>query len=172
MSTQFFFLIALIATVSIFSAECARAETLTDALVRVYQTNPQLNAQRAQLRATDETVPQALSGYRPQVAAGLSTGLMSVKNTFPDGTMQSAMLRPWLAGVTLTQPLFNGFRTANTVRQAEAQVRSGREALRSVEQTVFVAAVTAYMNVVADQNSRRGPARQHHVSSRNPHLDP
>ena len=56
-----------------------------------------------------------------------------------------------MAGVTLTQPLFNGFRTANSVRQAESQVRSGREALRTIEQNVFVNAVGAYMNVVADQ---------------------
>src|SRR5690349_5099697 len=59
--------------------------------------------------------------------------------------------RSRMPGVTLTQPLFNGFRTANSVRQAESQVRSGREALRNTEQTVFVNAVTAYMNVVADQ---------------------
>ena len=129
----------------------ARAETLTDALVRVYQNNPQLSAQRAQLRAIDESVPQALSGYRPQVSAGASAGVNPVRTFFPDGTSQYANLHPWMAGVTLTQPLFNGFRTGNSVRQAEMQVRSGREGLRSVEQTVLVAAVTAYMNVVADQ---------------------
>src|SRR5712692_8778213 len=129
----------------------AHGETLPEALVRVYQNNPQLNAQRAQLRATDENVPQALSGYRPQLSAGLMSGLIGVNNGLPDGTSQAATLRPWMAGVTLTQPLFNGFKTGNSVRQAESQVRSGREALRNVEQTVFVAAITAYMGVVADQ---------------------
>jgi outer membrane protein len=127
------------------------AESLADTLVHVYQTNAALNAQRAQVRVTDENVPQALAGYRPQISAGLSAGINPVKNSLPDGTSQSATLRPWMAGVTLTQPVFNGFRTANSVRQAESQVRSGREGLRNVEQTVFVNAVTAYMNVVADQ---------------------
>src|SRR5580693_6087432 len=129
----------------------ALAETLPEALARVYQNNPQLNAQRAQLRATDENVPQALSGYRPQISAGLMSGIQGVNNGLPDGTSQSALLRPWMAGVTLTQPLFNGFKTGNSVRQAESQVLSGRQALRVVEQSVFVSAVTAYMNVVADQ---------------------
>jgi outer membrane protein len=129
----------------------AAAETLTEALARVYQNNPQLNSARAQLRATDETVPQALSGYRPTLAVGASVGYNPVRNTFPDGTQQYANLRPWMAGVTLTQPLFNGFRTANAVRQAEAQVRSGREGLRNTEQTVLVSVVTAYMHVFADQ---------------------
>ena len=44
------------------------ADTIEAALVRAYQDNPQLNAQRATVRATDENVPQALSGYRPKVA--------------------------------------------------------------------------------------------------------
>src|SRR3984957_2492238 len=142
---------AALAPVIALLPRSAGAETLTDALVRVYQNNPQLSAQRAQLRALDENVPQALSGYRPQVSAGASAGYNPVRTFFADGTSQYANLHPWMAGVTLTQPLFNGFRTGNSVRQAEMQVRSGREGLRSVEQTVLVAAVTAYMNVVADQ---------------------
>ena len=127
------------------------AESLSEALTRVYQSNPVLNFERARLRATDENIPQALAGYRPQVNGNFSAGYQTLKNGLPDGTSQSANLRPWVAGVTLTQPLFNGFNTANSVRQAEAQVRSGREQLRNVEQNVFVDTVAAYMNVVADQ---------------------
>jgi outer membrane protein len=139
------------ATLCLAAADHASAQTLSDALVRVYQNNPQLNAQRAQLRVTDESVPQALSGYRPQISAGVIAGINPVRTVLPDGTSLSATLRPWMAGVTITQPIFNGFKTANAVRQAESQVRSGREAVRMIEQTVFVLAATAHMNVVADQ---------------------
>ena len=52
----------------------ALADTIEAALVRAYQNNPQLNAQRATVRATDEGVPQALSGYRPKVAVTASAG--------------------------------------------------------------------------------------------------
>src|SRR5437879_2578049 len=52
----------------------ALADTIEAALVRAYQSNPQLNAQRAQVRSTDENVPQALSGYRPKVAVTASAG--------------------------------------------------------------------------------------------------
>jgi outer membrane protein len=127
------------------------AQSLPDALARVYQGNPQLNAERAKLRATDEGIPQALAGYRPQLAGQASVGYQTLKNGLPDGTTQSAVLHPWMAGITITQPLFNGFRTANSVRQAESQVGSGREGLRSVVQGVFIDAVTAYMAVVASQ---------------------
>src|ERR1700751_2769175 len=52
----------------------ALADTIESALVRAYQNNPQLNAQRAQVRATDEQVPQALSGYRPQISITANAG--------------------------------------------------------------------------------------------------
>src|SRR5436190_9884953 len=130
----------------------AAAESLTEALAKAYQTNPQLNADRARQRATDENVPQALAGYRPQIIASLSAGLQQVRNLLPDNTVQSSSLKPWQIGVTVTQVLFNGFKTANSVRVAELQVSSGREALRNTGQGVLLDAVTAYTNVLANQS--------------------
>lgn len=133
-------------------SSAAWAEALPEALAKAYQTNPQLNAERARQRATDESVPQALAGYRPQIVASLSAGLQTVRNLLPDNTIQTASLKPWVIGVTVTQTLFNGFRTANSVRVAELQVQSGREALRNVGQGVLLDAVTAYTNVLANQS--------------------
>jgi outer membrane protein len=140
------------ATCTSFAATSAQSEGLPEALAKAYQTNPQLNAERARQRATDENVPQALSGYRPQIVASLSGGLQAVRNLLPDNTIQSATLKPWTIGVTVTQTLFNGFKTANSVRVAELQVRSGREALRNVGQGVLLDAATAYSNVLANQS--------------------
>jgi outer membrane protein len=153
---------AIAVVLVLLCAPCgARAQTLSEALVRAYQGNPQLNAERAKLRATDENVAQALAGYRPQVALGLSAGLQGVRNLLPggfnpDGSVappfsQSANLRPWSAGVTISQNLFNGMKTGNQVRQAEAQVQGGREQLRVVEQGVLLDTVTVYMSVLANQ---------------------
>jgi outer membrane protein len=130
----------------------AWGEALPEALAKAYQTNPHLNAERARQRATDENVPQALAGYRPQIIASLSGGLQAVRNLLPDNTVQSATLKPWTIGVTVTQTLFNGFKTAHSVRVAELQVRSGREALRNVGQGVLLDAVTVYSNVLANQS--------------------
>ena len=135
-----------------FAASAARSESLPEALAKAYQTNPQLNAERARQRGTDENVPQALAGYRPQIVASLSGGLQAVRDLLPDNTIQGATLKPWTIGVTVTQTLFNGFRTANSVRVAELQVQSGREALRNVGQGVLLDAVTAYSNVLANQS--------------------
>src|SRR5438876_7317296 len=135
-----------------FAAPAAHGENLPEALAKAYQTNPALNAARARQRATDENVPQALSGYRPQIIATLSAGFQAVRNLLPDNTIQSANLKPWTIGVTVTQTLFNGFKTANSVRVAELQVQSGREALRNVGQGVLLDAVTVYTNVLANQS--------------------
>jgi outer membrane protein len=134
----------------VLTAAPAAAETLPDALVRTYQGNPTLNAERARQRGTDENVPQALAGYRPQILASLTAGLQAVRVLLPDNTIQTATLRTWTIGVTVSQTLFNGFKTANTVRQSEAQVQSGREALRNVGQGVLLDAVIAYTNVLAN----------------------
>ena len=117
---------------SLVAAGAARAETVSEALARAYQSNPQLNAERARQRATDENVPQALAGYRPQVNATLSYGLQAVRNLLVDNTIAGATLKPWTIGVTVTQTLYNGNKTANSVRVAEAQVQSGREATRTL----------------------------------------
>jgi outer membrane protein len=135
-----------------FAATEARGEALPEAMAKAYQSNPQLNAERARQRGTDENVPQALAGYRPQIVASLSGGLQAVRNLLPDNTVQSATLKPWTIGVTVTQTLFNGFKTANSVRVAELQVQSGREALRNVGQGVLLDAVTAYSNVLANHS--------------------
>ena len=135
-----------------FAASAARGENLPEALAKAYQTNPALNAERARQRATDENVPQALAGYRPQIVASLGAGLQAVRDLLPGNTFQSATLKPWTVGVTVTQTLFNGFKTVNSVRVAELQVRSGREALRNVGQGVLLDAVTAYTNVLANQS--------------------
>jgi len=143
--------LGVVACVALATSQ-VRAESLPEALAKAYQTNPQLNAERARQRATDENVPQALAGYRPQIIASLSAGLQAVRDLLPGNIVQSANLKPWQIGVTVTQTLFNGFKTANSVRVAELQVQSGREALRNVGQGVLLDAVTAYTNVLANQS--------------------
>src|ERR1700748_310358 len=97
------------------------ADTIEGALVRAYQNNPQLNAQRAQARVTDENVPQALSGYRPKVALTGSLGYQYTDTNPPRGGPPPAIVRteihgtdpPRSVGITATQTLFNGNQTAN-----------------------------------------------------------
>ena len=131
----------------------ALADTIEAALVRAYQSNPQLNAQRAQVRVIDENVPQALAGYRPQAAVTASLGYQytdsnSVAPGF--GGEIHGTEPPRSAGMTVTQTLYNGNQTANKTRVAESQVSGAREALRVLEQTVLLSAATIYMDYLRD----------------------
>src|ERR1700688_2416864 len=136
----------------------ALADTIEAALVRAYQNNPQLNAQRAQVRSTDENVPQALSGYRPKVALTASAGYQYTDSLSSQGSTSATAVRteihgpqaPTSAGLTVTQSLFNGNQTANKTRAAESQVSGSREALRVLEQSILLAAATIYMDYLRD----------------------
>jgi outer membrane protein len=136
----------------------AQADTLEWALVQAYQNNPSLNAQRASLRATDENVPQALSGYRPKLSLA-ATGGYNYQNSTSVFPLAGALITSPFAqnfysrtiGATGTYTVFNGFQTANRSRQAESQVDAARETLRVTEQQVLLDAATAYMNLLRDQ---------------------
>ena len=158
----------------------AAAQTLQDALTGAYGSNPQLQAERAQLRATDEGVSQAESNWRPTVtvsaSAGLehldssssgtgSSGLQALPPTNPLASTLNpvlaelaassqtgpANLRPTTYGLTISEPLYRGGRTTAQISQALNLVRSERAHLVDTEQTVFLAVVTDHMNVVEEQ---------------------
>ena len=139
---------ALCAGALIVSGQAALATTLPEALARAYATNPQLNAERARQRATDETVPQAKALERPQVSASGTVGAQTAENIGPLSPGRSSTSYPRTATLTATQPVFTGFKSDNSIKQAETSIRAGRETLRNVEQTILQNAASAYMDVL------------------------
>ncbi|HYD32806.1 MAG TPA: TolC family outer membrane protein [Azospirillaceae bacterium] len=148
----------------VLGASSAWAEPLEQALAKAYSTNPSLDAQRAAVRATDEGVAQARSGYRPQVSAtanaGVSrsvteqTGGVGTSSTSINGTFGRTNLTRSL-GVTAQQPVYTGGRVPAQVSSAENEVQSQRAQLLNAEQQVLSLAAEAYMNVVRDQATVR-----------------
>lgn len=147
-------------------AGTSQAETLDQALAAAYRYNPRIDAERARLRATDESVPQARSGYLPSLNGAADVNIQDSRTRRRDenargfdpatgtagvGTRTGDTIYPRGYSVTLQQNLFNGFRTSNSVAQAEANVRAGREILRDIERAVLLEAATAYMDVVRDR---------------------
>jgi outer membrane protein len=131
--------------------EPAAADSLNDALASAYTDNPDLNAARAQLRGIDENVPQALAGYRPTIGLEGDAAINPIRVFTPITGIQTPTLYPRGVALTITQPLFLGFRTDNSVKQAKNAVRAAREQLRNVEQQTLLAAVSAFMGVVQAQ---------------------
>jgi outer membrane protein TolC len=139
--------LALVAIAAMLPCAQPRADTLPLSLTLAYQNNPVLNAQRAAVRATDETVPQALSGYRPRVNLTASAGEAYLDTlTKTSGPLTSPATYSHTSGNTaiqsyggtITQTLLNGFGTASRTRQAEQLVSAARETLRLTEQTVLL----------------------------------
>ena len=132
------------------AAPHALAEPLHQAMAAAYEFNSRLLAERASLRALDEEVARANSGYRPTLSANADAGSQRETDR-PRDFRTSGITQPRGFGITATQQLFNGFRTINGVREAEAGVMAGRANLLAVEQAVLGEVANAYMSVIRDQ---------------------
>jgi outer membrane protein len=126
----------------------AAAESLKQAMRAAYRSNPQLDAERARLRATDEEVPRASAGYRPTIRGSADYGTEST-STKP-ASSGAGVSSPWGYTISARQEVFSGFRTESAVNEAEATVRAGRQNLQLVEGRTLLDTVTAYMDVVRD----------------------
>ncbi|WP_203074242.1 TolC family outer membrane protein [Falsiroseomonas ponticola] len=144
------------------TARPAEAQTLQEALAMAYANNPTLQAARAQLRAVDENVPQALAGWRPTVQITSSVGQATssiVGSNEPTNT--SRTVSPWRSRdvvsnqASVTQPIYRGGRTTASTRRAENQVLAQRARLIATEQQVMQDTVNAYVAVIRDQEEVR-----------------
>ena len=110
-----------------------KSQTLEEALVAAYKNNPILKSQRASLRATDEQIPQAMSGFRPSLTLSTSASLNHVQGK----STGSTDTKPRSMSLSLSQPIYRGGRTTNTLRQAEANIIAARAGINQSEQNVL-----------------------------------
>ncbi|MDW7555132.1 MULTISPECIES: TolC family outer membrane protein [Azospirillum] len=129
--------------------DTASAQSLEDALAQAYSNNPALAAQRARQRAVDESVPQALSGYRPTVRATAGITRNATNSTFQGGETGSEN-NAKSVGVTATQPLYDAT-VGPAVRRAERTVEAQRATVLANEQQILLNAAAAYLDVVQNQ---------------------
>lgn len=125
----------------------AMAETLKEALLKAYNTNPTLSADRANVRAVDENVPIARSQALPSlsVSGSYSENVVKAANNFvsPD--------RGLTGQTTFSVPIYAGGAIGNAIKAAEVRVEQSRFGLRNTESQLFTAVVGAYMDVIRDE---------------------
>jgi outer membrane protein len=149
--------VALAGFSAVSASASLQAQTLTQALVETYNTNPQLLAQRALLRATDEQVPQALANWRPTVNftgnVGMTTSSLETPGTIGGANSRRihAITRPDTLTLSANQPIYRGGRTTAQTSQAINNVEATRAQTLAVETSVFQAVAMAYLDVVRDQ---------------------
>jgi outer membrane protein len=142
----------------IFNAP-ASAQTIGEALSKAYSENPDIDEQRAKLRVRDEDVPKAMTGMRPKASINIYGGPQRTTIKAPAGIDQFSSRKyqmdqysgyPTTGTLKVDLPIFDGGKTLNSVRQAEAGVFAARGELQAVEQEILLKGATAYMDVFRD----------------------
>ena len=136
----------------------ARAQSIEETLSRAYIQSTQLNGQRAQQRATDEQVPQALSNWRPTVVLNGAITRQFTDYGPPgynvlEDIEGSKFGTSKQVGLQVTQNIYRGGRTEAQTSQATNTVKSGQASLAASEESVLLAAAQSYLDVVRDQST-------------------
>lgn len=139
------FLMTAVSAVALTLGGAAQADTLREALIQTYNSNPTLTGQRAELRTLDEGVAIARALSRPQISA--TAGLNQDLTRTGGGNGRNLN-----AGVDISYPLFAGGAVRNQIRAADERVLAGRAVLRATEGDIFTEAVSAYMDVIRDRS--------------------
>ncbi|MGZ2258534.1 TolC family outer membrane protein [Roseobacter sp. A03A-229] len=139
--------------VAVLAAPMAKAETLADALVAAYKTSGLLDQNRALLRAADEDVATAVSALRPilNYSASLSRDFGDRRSFTTTGgqTVSNLESTTGTIGLAASLLLYDGGATSLGVDAAKETVLGTRQQLISLEQSVLLRAVSAYLNVIA-----------------------
>ncbi|RYF05292.1 MAG: hypothetical protein EOO77_28530, partial [Oxalobacteraceae bacterium] len=143
--------IGALAASACMMATAARADSLAQAIADAYRNNPRLEAQRAELRSIDEQLIQAASPYRlnATLVGNFAYDEQRQRSLFTDGFGTNTRKTMGFA-VSAQQILLNGGRTAAQVSAAEADILSGRERLREVENFILLEVVDSYVSVRRD----------------------
>jgi outer membrane protein len=137
------FTLGLLATCSLLPG-AAMADTLRDALASAYNTNPTMQAARAEQRANDENVPIERAAGLP--SANATADYTDYIHQSSDSPLNAD--NQFTGAVSLGVPVYSGGAVRNSVRGAKVRVKAGQADLRATESAVFSQVVAAYMDVI------------------------
>ncbi len=150
---------------SVLATTPVSAQSFAEVLAFAYETNPQLEAQRAQLRSIDEGLAQARAARLPTVTGGVSyvwnetrsepaRVIGQTTNEFDDPVDildPSDQLEELRYTISASQQLYAGGSISGAIREARANIEAGRADLASLEQVILRNAATAYVDVRRDE---------------------
>ncbi len=145
-------LATLLALAALVLCAPAQAQTFEEALAASYEHNPGIQARRAQARAADEGVAEAVSAYRPDIEATGGIGASRQTIAGGDPISKKDTLTPRDVGVSVKQPLFRGFRSQSGVESAQAQAKAAHALLRQGEQGLLFETARIYLDVLQSQS--------------------
>lgn len=143
------FLTGLLLTTSLYMAENANAQDIFSILADTYTSNPTLQSQRAYLRSVDENIAIAKSGYRPNIS--LQGAYRDGENKIKKGIGQGGDYNNLSGSAVVSQPVFSGFSTVNSVKAADRAIKAAQNSLSNIEQNILLEASTAYLDVIQNR---------------------
>ena len=143
------FLTGLLLTTSLYMAENADAQDIFSILADTYTSNPTLQSQRAYLRSVDENIAIAKSGYRPNIS--LQGAYRDGENKIKKGIGQGGDYNNLSGAAVVSQPVFSGFSTVNSVKAADRAIKAAQNSLSNIEQNILLEASTAYLDVLQNR---------------------
>ena len=143
------FLTGLLLTTSLYMAENANAQDIFSILADTYTSNPTLRSQRAYLRSVDENIAIAKSGYRPNIS--LQGAYRDGENKIKKGIGQGGDYNNLSGSAVVSQPVFSGFSTVNSVKAADRAIKAAQNSLSNIEQNILLEASTAYLDVLQNR---------------------
>ena len=143
------FLTGLLVSTSLFFAQNANADDIFNVLAKTYSSNPTLQSQRAYLRSIDENIAIAKSGYRPNLS--LQGAYRDGENKVKKGVGQGGDYNNLSGAAVVSQPVFSGFSTVNSVKAADRAIKAAQNNLSNVEQSILLEASTAYLDVLQNR---------------------
>jgi len=136
----------------VLCAEAAKADTLQDALWSTENSNPQLEAQREQMKISEEQLAQAKGARLPTVEATAQYGPETIQTNrvlvLDQGGRQIGA-----TSLTATQPLYAGGRILAGIREASAAIGASEAELEAVRQDMYLNVITAYVDVRRDRET-------------------
>lgn len=142
-------LTGLLISTSLGFSTLAHADDIFTVLAQTYASNPTLQAERAYLRSVDENVALAKSGYRPSLS--LQGGYRDGENKIKKGVGNGGEYNNLSGAAVVSQPVFSGFSTVNSVKAADRNVKAAQNNLANIEQNILLSASTAYLDVAQNR---------------------
>lgn len=122
--------------------------TLRDAVGAGLKTNPEFGSIHNNRRATDEELRQAQGGYYPSVDFSSDAGWDWIRSDANGSSPETDSLWRAQAGLTLTQMLFDGFKTKYEVDRQRSRVASAAYRVWETSEFLGLDVIEAYLNVL------------------------
>ena len=126
------------------------AVTLSEALLRAYNENPELNAERENIKASKEDVKISISQFLPNVTlSGSKSQESTQKSTDRSGTKSTiADVNPKTQSINIEQKIFQGFAGVAGMEKSKIGLNLADAKLLKIEQDILYKAVEAYSGII------------------------